>query len=95
VSSFDAAGAAFHADSSAKINASRQHGMLGHTLWVPVPMGPGQTTAVEVLGVDYWADVDGMNTWYEQASYDHLSPVFTGAPETSAWKSAGSEWIEW
>jgi hypothetical protein len=95
VSSFDAAAPAFHADSSAKINAARQHGMLGHTLWVPVPMGPGQPTAVEVLGVDSWIDVDGMNAWYETASYDHVAPVFTGAPETGAWKTAGPTWVEW
>jgi hypothetical protein len=95
VSSYEAAGTAFHADSAAKINASRQQGLLGHTLWVPVPMAPGQTTAVEVLGVDYWTDVDGMNTWYETATYDQLAPVFTGAPETSAWKAAGSAWVEW
>jgi len=95
VSSLDAAEPAFHADSAAKINTSRQHGMLGHSLWVPVPMMPGQTPAVEVLGVDYWTDVEGMNAWYEIATYDHLSPVFTGAPETSAWKPAGTAWIEW
>ncbi len=95
VSSYDAAAPAFHTDSAAKINASRQHGMLGHTLWVPVPMGPGQTPATEVLGVDHWIDVDGMNAWYEQAKYDDLAPVFTGAPETSAWKTAGSAWVEW
>lgn len=95
VSSLDAAGPAFHADSSAKVNASRQHGMLGHTLWVPVPMGPGQTPAIEVLGLDYWIDVEGMNAWYEQSTYDHLAPVFTGEPATSAWKTAGSGWVEW
>ena len=95
VTSFDAAAPAFLADSAAKINASRQHGLLSHTLWVPVPMGPGQTPAVEVLAVDSWLDVDGMNTWYADATYDHLGPVFTGAPETGAWKPAGSSWIEW
>ncbi len=95
VSSFDAAAAAFLADSVAKINASRQHGLVGHTLWVPVPMGPGQEVATEVLGVDHWLDLDGMNAWYETATYDHLSPVFTGAPETGAYKPAGSQWVEW
>ena len=95
VTSFEAAAAAFHADSSSKINAARQHGMIGHTLWVPVPMGPGQPTAVEVLGVDTWIDVDGMNAWYETASYDHVAPVFTGAPETGAWTTAGPARGEW
>jgi hypothetical protein len=94
VSSFDAAKAAFHADAAAKINAARLHGQIGHTMWVPVPM-PGTTPAVEVLAVDQWIDVDGMNAWYEQATYELVSPAFTGAPETSAWKPGGTDWVEW
>lgn len=95
VSSYDAAAPAFHADSAAKINASRQHGMLGHSLWVPVPMAPGQVPATEVLGLDYWEDMDGMNAWYAEATYDLLAPVFTGGPETGTWKPAGSSFVEW
>ncbi len=95
VTSLEAARPAFHADSASKINASRPHGMLAHSLWVPVPMIPGQVPPVEVLGVDYWTDVEGMNAWYEVATYDHVAPVFSGAPETSAWKPAGNDWVEW
>ena len=85
---------AFHADSTAKINASRQFGLVAHELWVPAPM-PGSDPAVEVLGVDYWLDVDQMNEWYASAEYADLGPAFTGAPVTSTWMSAGSEWVEW
>jgi hypothetical protein len=88
------AAAPFHADSTAKINASRQYGLVAHELWVPAPM-PGSEPAVEVLGVDYWLDVDQMNDWYASAQYDDLGPAFTGAPVTSTWTSAGSEWVEW
>ena len=95
VTSLEAAADAFLADSVEKLNASRQHGLISHTLWVPVPMGPGQETSTEVLGVDHWLDLDDMNAWYETASYDRYVPVFAGAPETGAWKPAGSEWIEW
>ena len=94
VSSFDAAAPAFAADSAAKINASRQLGQVAHQLWVPVPM-PGSTPATEVLGVDFWLDPTQMNTWYAGATYDHLGPVFTGAPVTSTWTPAGKDWIEW
>jgi hypothetical protein len=94
VSSFDAAAPAFAADSAAKINAGRQLGQIAHQLFVPVPM-PGSTPATEVLGVDYWLDESDMNSWYAAASYDHLGPVFTGAPATSTWTSAGKDWIEW
>jgi hypothetical protein len=94
VSSLKDAEKAFHADAASKINASRQLGLVAHELWVPVPM-PGADAAVEVLGVDTWLDVAGMDTWYEGAEYPHLTPVFTGAPVTSAWKPAGSDWVEW
>ena len=94
VTSFEAAEAAFHADSSEKANASRQLGLIAHQLWVPVPMG-GPAPATEVLGVDYWLDESQMNEWYAGASYDHLGPVFTGAPVTSTWTPAGSDWVEW
>lgn len=94
VSSYEAAKDAFHADSAEKANASRQLGLIAHLLFVPVPMGP-ETPAVEVLGVDYWLDEKGMNDWYASASYDNLGPAFTGAPATSTWAPAGSDWVEW
>ncbi|HEX4058083.1 MAG TPA: hypothetical protein VHX87_07190 [Galbitalea sp.] len=94
VSSYEAAADAFHADSAEKANASRQLGQIAHQLWVPVPMG-GPTPATEVLGVDYWLDEKQMNQWYAGATYDHLGPVFTGAPATSTWKPAGGSWVEW
>ena len=94
VSSYEAAASVFHADSAAKINAARQLGQVAHQLWVPVPM-PGSTPAVEVLGLDYWLDVDQMNEWYAQAEYAEIGSVFTGAPTTSIWTPAGSDWVEW
>ena len=27
--------------------------------------------------------------------FDHLGPVFAGAPDTSVWRSAPGEWVEW
>ena len=94
VSSYEAATSVFHTDSAAKINATRQLGQVAHQLWVPVPM-PGSTPAVEVLGLDYWLDEDQMNEWYAQANYDGIGSVFTGAPATSTWTPAGSDWVEW
>jgi hypothetical protein len=94
VSSFDAAAPAFAADSAAKINAGRQLGQIAHLLWVPAPM-PGSTPTTEVLGLDVWLDAKQMNSWYASATYDHLGPVFTGAPATSTWAPAGKDWIEW
>ena len=92
--STEAGAAAFHADSVANINASRQFGLVAHELWVPAPT-PGSDTALEVLGVDYWLDAAQMDAWYASAEYDALGPAFAGAPVTSTWTSAGSDWVEW
>jgi hypothetical protein len=94
VRNFEDAAGAFFADSSRKINPSRQLGIIAHELWVPMPMGDG-TPATEVLGVDYWLETDGMNEWYAQAEYDEVGAVFTGAPATNWWTPAGTEWVEW
>jgi hypothetical protein len=94
VSSPGAAQAAFHADSASKINAARQAGQVAHTLWVPAPV-PGATPALEVLGLDCWLDAIRMNDWYANADYAALAPAFAGAPVTSTWMSAGSDWVEW
>jgi hypothetical protein len=94
VADYEVAGKAFHADSVAKINAGRQFGLIAHTLWVPLPV-PGTKPATEVFGVDYWLDADQMDKWYASASYDTVGAAFTGAPESSTLRPAGSGWIEW
>lgn len=88
------AATAFQADAADKIAPSRRAGLIAHELWIPAPT-PGADPAAEVLGVDYWLDIDEMNAWYASAEYAHLAPVFTGAPATSTWIPAGSDWVEW
>ena len=90
VSSYDAARDVFHADSVAKINASRRFGLVAHTLWVPL-----QGDTLEVFGVDYWLDTAQMDAWYAQADYSAFGAAFTGAPETATLVPAGRDWIEW
>ncbi len=94
VTSLDAARSAFQADAAAHISQGRLAGLVGHQVWVPAPV-PGVETAVEVLGVDYWLDVDQMVAFYKDTYASQLGPVFTGAPDTATWKSAGGDWIEW
>ncbi|MDQ1494549.1 MAG: hypothetical protein QOG69_1032 [Actinomycetota bacterium] len=94
VTSLEAARSAFHADAAAHINQGRLAGQVGHHVWVPAPV-PGAETAVEVLGIDYWLDVDQMVAFYTDTYMSQLGPVFTAAPDTGTWKSAGSDWVEW
>lgn len=95
VSSLDKAASAFTSYSAETVNRGRVHGLVSHTLWVRIT-GPGEEPSTDVIGIDAWTDVNEMNTFYDLGlGYDHLGPVFAGAPATSIWQSAPGHWVEW
>jgi hypothetical protein len=95
VDSIEKAASAFTAYAAATINQSRAHGMLAHSTWTRVP-NPGEQPTNEIIGVDVWMDADEMNRYYELGvGFDHLGPVFAGQPDTSTWRSAPGQWVEW
>ena len=95
VTSVDAAADAFTAYVGTTINTARTYGIVGHSVWLRVP-NPGESPSNEVIGVDYWMDADRMNEYYDlPLGFDHLGPVFAGAPDTSVWRSAPGDWVEW
>ncbi len=95
VASVEQAADAFVAYAATMINAARTYGMVSHSLWVRVP-NPGEAPVAELIGVDLWMDADRMNEYYELSlGFDHLGPVFAGAPDTSVWRSAPGDWVEW
>jgi hypothetical protein len=95
VSSLDKAADAFTAYTAATVNRSRRHGIVSHSVWTRVP-DPGEQPAQEVLGVDMWMDAQQMSRYYDLGlGFDHLGPVFAGAPDTSIWQSAPGDWTEW
>jgi len=95
VTSLEAAAAAFTAYASATINTARSYGIVSHSTWARVP-NPGEPATSEVIGLDLWMDADRMNEYYDLSlGFDHLGPVFAGAPDTSVWRSAPGEWVEW
>lgn len=94
IASVDAARPVFHADAGLHIASGRLDGQVGHQVWLPLPM-PGTEPVLEVLALDFWLDADKMARHYEEGYVSTLGPAFTAAPETSIWKSAGSDWIEW
>jgi hypothetical protein len=94
VSSLEAAEKAFHAHAAAGINRARLAGQIAHQVWLPVSMD-GSPAPLEVLGLDYWMDVDQMLSFYSAGDFSHLAPVFTGAPESDTWRTAGAAWVEW
>lgn len=76
-----------------KISDARRRGQLSHQLFVKLAM-PGDTSGLELIGLDLWCDPMGMKEHYgELKGYDK---AFSGAPQTSVWQQAGSAvWSEW
>ena len=95
VTSIEDAAAAFTAYAGTTINTSRSYGMVSHSTWQRVP-NPGEAPTTELIGVDFWMDADRMNEYYELSlGFEHFGPVFAGAPNTSVWRSAPGDWVEW
>ena len=95
VTSVDAAASAFTAYAATTINTARSYGMVSHSTWLRVP-NPGEAPKLEVIGVDFWMDPDRMNEYYDLSlGFDHFASAFAGAPDTSVWRSAPGDWVEW
>jgi hypothetical protein len=95
VNSLEAAAPAFTAYAATTINTARSYGIVSHSTWARVP-NPGEPASSEIIGVDMWMDADRMNEYYDLSlGFEHFGPVFAGAPDTSVWRSAPGEWVEW
>ena len=77
------------------INAARMEGQVSHQIFF-LMTPPGQTAALELLGVDVWMDAEGMGRFYSNPQYmAPLRDIFVGAPATSIWKRPAGQWVEW
>jgi hypothetical protein len=95
VTSIEQAASAFSAYASTTINTARSYGMVSHSNWLRVP-NPGEAPTLEVIGVDFWMDADRMNEYYDLSlGFEHFGAAFAGAPDTSVWRSAPGDWVEW
>jgi hypothetical protein len=95
LTSVEQAAAAFTAYATATINTARSYGVVSHSNWLRVP-NPGEAPTQELIGVDLWMDADHMNEYYELSlGFEHFGPVFAGAPDTSVWRAAPGDWVEW
>lgn len=75
------------------ISDARRLGQMSHQLYVRLPM-PDHTGPLEVIGLDLWADAQGMGEYYETLT--GFEAAFSGEPQTSVWERAtGGTWTEW
>ena len=78
-----------------RVSIARAKGLMSRE-WFFRAGRPGEKAALEAIGVDVWFDADGMQEIYaDPAEMEVLEGLFTGMPETSAWKKPAGAWVEW
>ncbi|HKE98851.1 MAG TPA: hypothetical protein VKG45_07975 [Actinomycetes bacterium] len=94
--SVEAAKAAFTAQTAAHINDSRRHGLVSHQVFMRMPAAPGEEAPLELLALEHWNDLDGMQRFYaDLENFSEFTPAFAGTPDTSSWQAAPGSWREW
>jgi hypothetical protein len=74
---------------------ARRRGLLSHQIFIKLA-APGDAQPLELLGVDVWNDLAGMNEHYGDAKHmSALGKAFSGAPQPSRWEQAPGQWSEW
>jgi hypothetical protein len=74
---------------------ARRRGLLSHDLYIKLNP-PGDSSPLELLGIDLWSDFGGMTEHYgDQTHMSGLGGAFSGAPQTSVWEEPAGSWSEW
>ncbi|MEO5581728.1 MAG: hypothetical protein ABIR66_03485, partial [Saprospiraceae bacterium] len=78
------------------IKAGRANGILSHEFYVRIA-DPGSLESLEVLGLDFWMNADGMMKHYMSPDFQNSSlyKMFTEKPVSSNWVHPKGEWVEW
>lgn len=83
---------AFAANAARIIGAARVHGQVSRQTFLRLG-APGEP--IEVISIDSWFDVAGMDAFYEDMSnYAEFADAFAGPPDTNTWQPAAG-WREW
>lgn len=95
VASPEKAIAVFRAADLKAQRAARARGLLSHELFIKLN-APGDSSPVELLGLDVWCDEKGMREHYQQpGEMEALQGAFSGPPQPSTWVQAPGAWSEW
>jgi len=57
---------------------ARRRGLVSHQLFIKL-QAPGDSTPLEILGVDWWCDFDGMTEHYNNAT--HMAGLAEPSPD--------------
>jgi hypothetical protein len=72
--------------------SARRHGSISHQIFFRQSDGG---PSLEMLGVDFWYDAEGMLKYYRDPNEMALMKVFDGPPQPSVWRRPAGEWVEW
>ena len=95
IKSPEAAIAIFRAADIKAQRAARARGLLSHEIFIKLA-APGDTSPLELLGIDVWCDAKGMGEHYsDPQEMKALEGAFTAAPDATVWAQAPGQWSEW
>ncbi len=74
---------------------ARRRGLISHEVFIKL-QAPGDSSPVELLGLDLWHDFAGMTEHYtDQTHMSGLGGAFAGPPTATVWEQAAGLWSEW
>jgi hypothetical protein len=74
---------------------ARRRGLISHELFIELG-APGESSPLELLGLDLWSDFAGMTEHYADPTHmSGLGDAFTAQPQASVWEQASGRWSEW
>ena len=95
VASREQARATLNTIASDSLHKARKLGNLSHEAYFRLSP-PGSTESLELLGVDVWSNLEGMNEYYSDPDFNHaFDGFYTAEPSTLVLKHPAGEWVEW
>lgn len=95
IASPDAAIEIFRAADQKAQRAARARGLLSHEVFIKMNP-PGDSSPLELLGMDVWCDAKGMGEHYsDPAEMAALAGAFSGKADPTTWVQAPGQWSEW
>ncbi len=92
VKSAEASIAGFNEMSHGALAVGRRRGQISHDLYIK--LGP-PNEPVEIMGVDLWHDLEGLQEHYSDQTHMSGDLGFAGPPSATVWEQAEGDWSEW
>jgi hypothetical protein len=93
--SLEKAAAAMNSAWQPRVLAAHRAGLASHEVWTRLA-APDSPEAMEILGLDVWANADSLRAFYSDHAFEHaFEGVFTAEPQTWTLHRPAGEWVEW